>query len=99
MTQKTASDTYWNRIHILGEAAVRRYSGTSLIRLKLHRSDARIFHHKEDLFPIPLQKGTRSYFHAKPYILIPRIILTVALGKQQKQRSKFGEQIGEVVDS
>jgi transposase-like protein len=50
MTEQLASDTYWNRHLLLGEAPVTGYTGTSLIRLKLHRSEERMFHHKEDLF-------------------------------------------------
>src|SRR4051794_11820905 len=91
MTQTTNIDIYWNRNRILGEAVVRRYTGTSLIRLKMHQSDERMFHHKEDLFPILKQTGTRIYFHVKPYILIPRVTMTVALGRQQADTDAIGK--------
>jgi hypothetical protein len=39
--------------------------------LRLHQSEERAYH-AESLFPIAIKRGdTRTYFHAKPYILIP----------------------------
>jgi hypothetical protein len=67
--QTTAPDSYWTHTLILGEGDVQGHK--SLIRLRLHQSEERAYH-AESLFPIAIKRGdTRTYFHAKPYILIP----------------------------
>lgn len=61
-----------------------------MIRLKLHQSEERFTRH-EELFPLTQHTGTRSYFHAKPYILVPDIRLTVGLFPQPRPDGAIGE--------
>jgi hypothetical protein len=70
MTRTNDADSYWTHNITLGEGDVQ--GNRSLIRLHLHKSEE-TFHHPKSLFPIPTQRGKRTYFHAKPYILIPKI--------------------------
>jgi hypothetical protein len=66
----------------------------SLIRLHLHQSEERAYH-GESLFPIAVKRGdTKIYFHAKSYILILRITLTVGLTKPKADSSEIGKIIG-----
>jgi hypothetical protein len=85
------TDPYWTHTLVLGDGDVQGHK--SLIRLHLHQSEES-FHHAESLFPIPSQKGTRTYFHAKPYILIPRMTLTVELTRPKADSGEIGRVIG-----
>jgi hypothetical protein len=91
MKQTPAPDSYWTHTLVIGEGEVERHK--SLIRLHLHQSEE-TFHHAESLFPISSQKGTRSYFHAKPYILIPKMTLTIGLTRPKADSSEIGRVIG-----
>jgi hypothetical protein len=85
------TDPYWTHNLVIGEGNIQGHK--SLIRLHLHRSEE-TFHHAESLFPIPSQKGTRSYFHAKPYILIPKMTLTIGLTRPKADSDEIGRVIG-----
>ena len=85
------TDPYWTHNSVIGEGEVQGHK--SLIRLHLHRSEE-TFHHAESLFPIPSEKGHRSYFHAKPYILIPQMTLTVGLTRPKADSDEIGRVIG-----
>jgi hypothetical protein len=85
------TDPYWTHNLVLGDGDVQGHK--SLIRLHLHRSEE-AFHHAESLFPIPSEKGYRTYFHAKPYILIPRMTLTVGLTRPKADSGEIGRVIG-----
>ena len=74
-THHAELDSYWNTNKVLGDGIID--GERALIRLKLHHSQERYFH-REELFPIATPSGTRTYFHAKPYILIPDMTLTFA---------------------
>jgi hypothetical protein len=89
--QHQTIDTYWNSNHVIGDGIIG--DEKSLIRLKLHRSEERYFH-KEELFPLSTRTGTRIYFHAKPYILIPDITLTIATYPRPAKDGAIGEVIG-----
>src|SRR6266511_4111355 len=84
-------DPYWHRHVILGEGSVPGYDrqGPAFIRLQLHRSGERYFNAHE-YFPLSERSGKRIYFHAKPYILIPDITLTVALTQPTGRQTAFG---------
>ncbi len=66
----------------------------SLIRLHLHRSEEP-YYHQEDFFPIDTTRGTRIYFHAKPYILLPKISLTIELTPPKPASAE----VGKIIDS
>jgi hypothetical protein len=91
MKQTGETEPYWTHNLILGEGDVQNKQ--SLIRLHLHRSEE-TFHHAESLFPIPSQQGKRTYFHAKPYILIPKMIFTVGLTRPKADSGEIGRVIG-----
>jgi hypothetical protein len=92
MKQTTDTDPYWTHNVLLGEGEVEKH--TSLIRLHLHRSEEQAYH-EESLFPIRVKRGdTKIYFHAKPYILIHRITLTVGLTRPKADSDEIGRVIG-----
>ncbi len=83
-------DDYWTHNKVLGDGVVD--GERALIRLKLHHSQERYFH-REELFPIAAAPGTRTYFHAKPYILIPNMTLTFAPYRTPTPDGSIGEVI------
>jgi hypothetical protein len=90
--QTSDFDSYWTHNVIIGEGDIQGH--TSLIRLHLHRSEERAYH-GESLFPIDIKRGdTKTYFHAKPYILIPRMTLTMGLTKPKADSDEIGRVIG-----
>jgi len=92
MKQTTAPDAYWTHTLMLGEGVVQGHK--SLIRLRLHRSEEPAYH-PESLFPIAVKRGdTRTYFHAKPYILIPRMTFTIGLTQPKADGDAIGRVIG-----
>jgi hypothetical protein len=92
MKQTTDTDPYWTHNVLLGEGDVQGQK--SLIRLHLHQSEERRYH-GEALFPISVKRGdTRAYFHAKSYILIPRMTLTIGLTKPKADSDEIGRVIG-----
>jgi len=92
MQQLHDTDSYWTHNLILGEGEVQGQK--SLIRLHLHRSEGTFEHTLEEIFPLSTRRGKRTYFHAKPYILIPRITLTVGLTRPKADSSEIGRVIG-----
>jgi hypothetical protein len=74
-TQHDTFDTYWNSNKVIGEGEIEGKS--SLIRLRVHRSPEQYFD-GDSLIKLSNRKGARIYFHAKPYILIPDMTLTIA---------------------
>jgi hypothetical protein len=92
MKQTNAPDSYWTHNPVIGEGDVQGQK--SLIRLHLHRSEETAAH-RESLFPIATKHGDkRTYFHAKPYILIPRITLIIGLTKPKVDSGEIGRVIG-----
>ncbi len=83
---------YWQHDLAIGEACIQRDAHT--IRLRVHHSEERYRKHNE-LFPLLHKTGVRDYVHAKPYILVPDITLTVDLYPQPKP----SDAVGEVVSS
>jgi hypothetical protein len=71
-------DFYWSDDILLGETPLP--DGASLVRLRLHQSEERYHgHNVAELVPLSQPTGTRSYVHARPYLLEPDITLTVGL--------------------
>jgi hypothetical protein len=92
MKQTTPPDPYWTHNLVIGEGDIERH--TSLIRLHIHRSEEKAYH-EESLFPIAVKRGDpKTYFHAKPYILIPRMTLTVGLTQPKADSDEIGRVIG-----
>lgn len=61
-------DAYWSDDTLLGEIPLP--DGASLVRLRLHQSEVR-YHGRNiaELVPLSQPTGTRSYVHARPYLL------------------------------
>jgi hypothetical protein len=77
----------------LGVGVVERHEQT--IRLRAHVSEERYFSDHDDLLVPGLSKpGTRTYVHAKPYILRPEITLTVGLHPNPKPTGEVGTVLG-----
>ncbi len=84
-------DDYWQHHDIaIGEA--RFWRGEYTVRLKVHES-AETRGGSIDLLPPRGYRGERLYFHAKPYILLPDVRLTVGLYDAPR-----GRDIGRVRD-
>lgn len=71
------------------------------MRGKVHTSEEQYsLRHKEtDIEPIKTLRGTRTYFHLKPYVLVPDIRLTIGLYKKPKQYADQDSAIGETLGS
>src|SRR5918996_6406563 len=86
------TDPYWTHNPVIGEGDIQGHK--SLIRLHIHRSEEQAYH-AETLFPIDIKRGdTKTYFHAKPYLLIPRMTLTIGLTKPKADSDEIGRVIG-----
>jgi hypothetical protein len=85
-------DSYWTHNLVIGEGDIQGH--TSLICLHLHRSEERAYY-EESLFPISVKRGdTKTYFHAKPYILIPQMTITIGLTRPKADSDEIGRVIG-----
>ena len=91
MQQPHDTAPYWTHNLVLGEGDVQ--GNRSLIRLHLHQSEE-IHYEGESLFPIPSRRQKRLYFHAKPYILIPQMTLTIGLTRPKVDSDEIGRVIG-----
>lgn len=87
-------EPYWSDDVLLGE--VRWPQETALVRLRLHQSEE-VYHGRNvaELIPLSQPTGTRTYIHARPYVLEPAITLTVGLSPTPQETGV----IGAVVDS
>jgi hypothetical protein len=99
MKQTTAPNSYWTHNPVIGEGDIQGHN--FLIRLHLHRSIEPYYHH-EELFPIASHRrgerlphgAKRTYFHAKPFILLPQMTLTIGLTRPKVDSSEIGRVIG-----
>jgi hypothetical protein len=99
MKQTPAPDSYWTHNLVIGEGDIEGHR--SLIRLHTHQSEEPYYHH-EELFPItshrseerPPRGAKRIYFHAKPFILIPQMTITVGLTRPKADSREIGRVIG-----
>ena len=82
-------DPYWQDDVAVGEGRFSR-GETYSIRLRLHTATER-FHRHQELIPLAQSSGERVYVHAKPYILVPDITLTVGLYDHPSDTGAIGE--------
>jgi hypothetical protein len=92
MQQILDTDPYWTQNLVIGEGVVEKHK--SLIRLHLHRSEETFEHTLGEIFPLSTRRGKRTYFHAKPYVLIPRMTLTIGLTRPKADSDEIGRVIG-----
>jgi hypothetical protein len=73
------SDPYWQHDFAVDVGAIEDHPAFG-IRFKAHESEERYYRGEGDeLVPLTVSRGTRRYFHGKPYQLEPDYHLTVAL--------------------
>lgn len=84
-------DPYWQIDQAVGDAPIRGEEYT--IRLRVHTSKER-YAEKQEIVPLAHHKGERIYFHARPYILVPDIRITIGAYGQPE-----GSKIGDVLSS
>lgn len=84
------SDPYWQEDLLIGEGKAEREIRT--VRMRLHQSQEHYFD-RTDIVPIA-RRGEMTYFHGKPYFLLPNYTFTVGLYPKAK-----GDTIGEVLSS
>jgi hypothetical protein len=82
------SEPYYTQDRAIGEF---RYSNEAHgLRLKLHRSDERIVAHDE-VVPLKVRTGTRTYFLAKPCLLLPQYYFNMATYPYPREDGAIGE--------
>lgn len=85
------AEPYWQEDLAIGEG---RFSGElSTIRLQLHTAEERRASHQE-IVPIPHKPGqriARTYVHARPYILVPEITLTIGTFAEPTEAGAIGK--------
>lgn len=82
---------YWHEDVAIGEG--RFYRDIYTIRARLHTETER-FSRRDEIIPLSEPTGRRVYVHAKPYILLPDITLTVALSERPELSGAIGEVLG-----
>jgi len=88
-TPERDHDPYWQEDVAIGDG--RFYRGeTYTIRLRLHTSTER-YAARHEIVPLSQPATTRTYVHAKPYIIVPDITLTVGLYRQPDASGAIGE--------
>jgi hypothetical protein len=92
MQYSSQFDPYWTHNVMIGEGVVEKHK--SLIRLHMHRSEETYEHSIDELFPFTTRRGNRSYFLAKPYILLPQMTLTFGVTKPKADSDAIGRVIG-----
>src|SRR5215210_8772933 len=71
-------DEYWTEDVAIGDGVFYQHAHT--LRLKLHQSSERFDVSRDrELVPLAHPRGSRLYFLAKPYILLPDITLSINL--------------------
>ena len=91
------NDPYWTLDTSLFEGTF-RYFGKELVQVrgKAHTEQER--YRKSDInqeiTPIAITQGERTYLHMKPFVLIPDIILTVGLYPAPRPGGEIGEVLG-----
>lgn len=90
-------DPYWTLDTSLFEGQF-RYFGKEpvLVRGKAHIESE---HYRpsdinQEITPIAITRGTRTYIHCKPFVLIPNIVVTIGLYPQAAPGGAIGEVVG-----
>ena len=91
------NDHYWTLDTSLFNGQF-RYFGKELVQVrgKVHTEQER--YRKSDInqeiTPIAIPQGERTYLHMKPFVLIPDVILTVGLYPAPRSGGEIGEVVG-----
>lgn len=79
----------WTDDFALGEGTF--FHARYTIRLSVHQTEETYYDYQE-LFPRSDAKGTRRYFHARPYLLLPDLTVRVNLDVRPRE-GVVGEQL------
>src|SRR5579859_3084898 len=80
---------YWTIDEAIGEA---RFWGEAwTLRLAAHTANERYQRGHSELVPLTAARGTRTYVHAQPYILVPDIRLTAELATTSSAAGAIGQ--------
>src|SRR5215211_202643 len=84
------SDLYWSDVTLLGEVPFP--DGDALVRLWVHQS-GEPFHDRNiaELIQLHHPTGSRTYIHAKPYVLAPEITLALDLFPTPHETGAVGQ--------
>ncbi len=90
------NDSYWTLDTSLFEGRF-RYFGTelALVRGKVHTENEDYWPSdiNQEITPIAITRGVRTYVHCKPFVLTPDIVVTIGLYKQPSETGAIGEVI------
>jgi len=91
------NDPYWTLDTSLFEGTFRYFGHDPVqVRGKVHTEQEH--YHKNDIdqeiTPIAVTQGVRTYVHVKPYVLVPDIVLTIGLYPEPTPGGAIGEVIG-----
>jgi hypothetical protein len=88
--RETDTVPYWQADVEVGEVSFQ--GKPTPVHLRVHESHER-YSHRTDLIPLHQSHGTRTYIHARPYILVPHITLTAELFAAPAPDGAIGEVI------
>jgi hypothetical protein len=90
------SDPYWTLDTRLFTGIFRSFGSDPVsVRGKIHTEQERYTRSdvNQEITPIAIPSGTRTYLHMKPFVLIPDIRLTIGLYRQPQPDAAIGEVI------
>ncbi len=88
------SEPYWTLDTSLFTGTFRYFGSDPIsVRGKVHTEQERYTRSdvNQEITPIAITSGTRTYFHMKPFVLIPDVILTIGLYQQPQPSGAIGE--------
>jgi hypothetical protein len=89
--EREPDDPYYQHEHFIGEVPIQgRPTG---LHLRIHTQDEP-YRGRHEIYPVSAPRGTRTYIHAKPYVLEPDIRLTVGLYQRPDPTGAVGRVIG-----
>jgi len=81
------SDPYWQEDLALGEG---RFAGDPFtVRLRLHTA-RETYRGQEELVKLRQPTGERVYLHARPYLLVPEVVVTIGLYPTPRPTGEIG---------
>ena len=96
---KTVEDDFWTtHIPLFAAQFPNYYTKPQKVFGRFHTSEERYFDSSHEIIPINNKKGTRTYVMMHPYVLEPKLTITVGLYNKPKhyadQDSAIGKTIG-----
>ena len=88
---------YWTLDTSLFEGQFTYFGGSPIyVRGKVHQSEERSSLQKAetDIEPLQTLRGTRTYIHMKPFVLVPDITRTIGVYPQPVPTGAIGEVLG-----